>query len=254
MGKITDHRLRVLVVGADGDTAAAVRQALQAAGDLVWCGWAVDMAAVRRMSLAADADLVVTEVTVPGPGGADVVPTLAALLPHTPVVVWTQTHATGPLLDALRAGVHGYVLADDGLPALVDALRNAASGRLCFGARALEMVAEALGRPASRLTPVQRPARVIVESASLQTAAILTDPETPLDAGDVVEELTRREQQVMSGLGLGLDNRAIGNQLGISVATVTGYVRRVRTKLGARSRGELIAMSARLREDSAAAS
>ena len=95
---------------------------------------------------------------------------------------------------------------------------------------------------------------MIVESASLHAAASLTDSDTPLDAADVVEELTRRELQVLSKLGLGLDNRAIGSQLGLSVGTVTGYVRRIREKLGARTRGELITMSARLGESSAAAS
>lgn len=256
MSRISDDRRRVLVVSADGDTAAGVREALQAAGDFVWCGWATDMAGVRRLPPELDADVVVTDVAVPGPGGNGVVAALATALPRTPVVVWTHTSDPGPLLAALRSGVYGYVLADDGLAGLVDVLRAAAGGRLAFGDRALALVCEALGRPAPapNVVPTPRATRVTVESASLHATAALTGPDTPLDAGDVVEELTRRELQVMSKLGLGLDNRAIGSQLGISVGTVTGYVRRIRDKLGARSRGELIAMSARLGEGSAAAS
>lgn len=254
MTRITDERRRVLVVSADGDTAAGVRQALQACGDFVWCGWATDMSSVRRLIHEVEPDLVVTDVVVPGPGGTAVVSTLASSLPGTPLVVWTHTNSPEPLLAALRAGVHGYALADDGLASLVDVLDTAAAGRLGFSALALDLMAESLGRPHSTNAPAPHTARVIVESASLHATAALTDADTPLDAGDVVEELTRRELQVMSGLGLGLDNRTIGTQLGISVATVTGYVKRIREKLGVRSRGELIAMSARLGEDSAAAS
>lgn len=256
MSRISDDRRRVLVVSADGDTAAAVREAMQVAGDFVWCGWARDMDDVRRLPFELDADVVVTDVVLPGPGGDGVVAALAAALPGTPVVVWTHTQAPRPLVSALRSGVFGYVLADDGLDTLVDVLRSVVAGRLAFGDRALELVCEALGRPApaAAVAPVPRTVRVTVESASLNATAALTDPDTPLDAADVVEELTRREQQVMSKLGLGLDNRAIGRQLGISVGTVTGYVKRVREKLGVRSRGELVAMSARLGEDTAAAS
>lgn len=256
MSRITDDRSRVLVVCADGDTAAAVRGALQAAGDFVWCGWATDMASVRRLPPDLGADVVVTDVAVPGPGGGAVVSTLAAAFPRTPLVVWTLTLSPRPLLAALREGVFGYVNVDDGLDALVDALRAALAGRIALGDRALESACEALGRPASTAVPPlnRRTTRVIVESASLHAAASLTDSDTPLDAADVVEELTRRELQVLSKLGLGLDNRAIGSQLGLSVGTVTGYVRRIREKLGARTRGELITMSARLGESSAAAS
>ncbi|MFN8105467.1 MAG: response regulator transcription factor [Acidimicrobiia bacterium] len=254
MTKITDARRRVLVVSADADTAAGVREALQASGEFVWCGWATDMTAVRRLARESEPDLVVTDVVVPGPGGSAVVSTLAASLPGTPLVVWTHTHAPDPLRVALCAGVHGYVVVDDGLAALADALAAAATGRLGFGDLALELMAECLGRPPSVTAPAPHTARVIVETASLHATAALTDSDTPLDAGDVVEELTHRELQVMSGLGRGLDNRTIGSQLGISVATVTGYVKRIREKLGVRSRGELIAMSARLGEDSAAAS
>lgn len=254
MSRITDNRRRVLVVTADGDTAASLRQALQAAGDLVWCGWATDIASARHLPAALEPDLIVTDVAVPGRDGRDVVAALAAASPHTPLVVWTHTRARDVLLASLRCGIHGYVLADDGLTALVDALRAASRGRMSCSAGAIEMMAAALGRPDAPATPLGRPTRTIVESASLQAAATLTDADTPLHADDVVAELTTRELEVMERLGRGLDNGTIGCQLGISVTTVTAHVRRVRAKLGARSRGELIAMSARLGEGSAAAS
>lgn len=254
MSRITDDRRRVLVVTADGDTAAALRQALQAAGDLVWCGWATDVEAARHLPATLDPDLIVSDVAVPGRGGREVITAVATAAPDTPIVVWTHTRSREALVSSLRCGVHGYVLADDGLPALIDALRAAASGRMSCGAGAIEAMAAALGRPDGPTTPVVRPTRTIVESASLQAAATLTDADTPLHADDVVAELTTRELEVMERLGRGLDSGTIGCQLGISATTVTAYTRRIRGKLGARSRGELIAMSARLGEGSAAAS
>lgn len=254
MSRITDDRHRVLVVTADGDTAASLRQALQAAGDLAWCGWATDIASARLLPPALDPDLIVTDVAVPGPGGRAVVTAVTQAAPGTPVVVWTHTWSPEALTSSLACGIHGYVLADDGLTSLVDALRSAARGRMSCSAGAIEIMAAALGRPETPTVPTTRTARTIVESASLQAAAILTDADTPLHAEDVVEELTARELQVMQRLGRGLDNSTIGRELGINATTVTAYVRRIRSKLGARTRGELISMSARLGEGSAAAS
>lgn len=54
-------------------------------------------------------------------------------------------------------------------------------------------------------------------------------------------QLTRKEQQVLHQLTKGFSNRTIGSQLGIAEGTVKMHVSRIFSKLGVKSRTELIA-------------
>jgi len=246
MSRIRDDRTRVLVVTADEEAASIIRQTMQRDQEFVWCGWATDMTTASRLPKELVPDVVVSDVFLPGLGGAGVVEQLVSNTPRIPVVVLTHRDDVAALLAAVKAGAYGYVIYGDGLAHLDQALRRAMSGKLYFSDSALELMTAELGRAAPAELPAATEARTIVASASLHAAATLTDSDTPLHADDVVEELTPRELQVMGKLALGLDNRTIGRHLGISDGTVSTYVKRIREKLGARSRGELMAMSARL--------
>ena len=68
-----------------------------------------------------------------------------------------------------------------------------------------------------------------------EAAAIGTRP--------VASTLSAREREVMALVVDGLDNRSIGQQLGISPRTVEVHKARVMTKLGARNLAELIRIS-----------
>jgi PAS domain S-box-containing protein len=65
---------------------------------------------------------------------------------------------------------------------------------------------------------------------------------------DSSEELTPREQEVVSLIALGDDTAAIAQRLVISPATVRTHVRNAMTKLGAKTRAQLVA-NGLLRED-----
>ncbi len=65
------------------------------------------------------------------------------------------------------------------------------------------------------------------------------------EAGPPPVALTVREQEVVDLVVRGLDNRRIGQQLFIAESTVKFHLRRIRAKLGARSRTELVAIAVR---------
>ena len=58
--------------------------------------------------------------------------------------------------------------------------------------------------------------------------------------------LTRREMDVLKGLGRGLAPAAIAGELGISVETCRAYVKGLRTKLGARTQLEAVVIASRI--------
>lgn len=65
------------------------------------------------------------------------------------------------------------------------------------------------------------------------------------EAGPAPIALSAREQEVVDLVVCGLDNRRIGQQLFIAESTVKFHLRRIRAKLGARSRTELVAIVVR---------
>ncbi|MEQ1822235.1 MAG: LuxR C-terminal-related transcriptional regulator [Fimbriimonadaceae bacterium] len=61
----------------------------------------------------------------------------------------------------------------------------------------------------------------------------------------MVEELSAREKEVLDLAAQGLTDKAIANEIGISPTTVVTYWARIRSKMGAVSRAELVANSVR---------
>jgi DNA-binding NarL/FixJ family response regulator len=84
-------------------------------------------------------------------------------------------------------------------------------------------------------------ARVVIENdVSLAKKAGLT---TAQPAATARRGLTRREKEVLALMKRGLSNRAISQALWISESTAKVHVRRVLSKLGAKSRAEAAALA-----------
>jgi DNA-binding NarL/FixJ family response regulator len=113
-------------------------------------------------------------------------------------------------LQALREGVVGYTLKDATAVEIVAAIRSVARG-------------EAVCPPSLMLTLFQTAAR----SARQMTANRMTSAESAL---------SRREQQLVHHLALGMTNKEIACKLNISDQTVKNHVHRILRKLGAKDR------------------
>jgi two-component system nitrate/nitrite response regulator NarL len=158
---------------------------------------------------AATDDPVVDAVVweVGGPDGLDRLRSLAERLPMVAVV-----GREGQAREALAAGARAVLLRDHLGERLLPAVQAAVAGLL--------VVEEALGE------------------------TVLRPPPVPADA--LAESLTPREQEVLHLVALGLTNRGIGERLGISEHTAKFHVNAILGKLGAQTRGEAIALAARL--------
>ncbi len=75
--------------------------------------------------------------------------------------------------------------------------------------------------------------------------AVAPLPASPAVLDEPVETLTDRERQVLSLVALGLPNKAIAVELGISEHTVKFHVAAILTKLDAASRTEAVTLAAR---------
>jgi two-component system nitrate/nitrite response regulator NarL len=65
--------------------------------------------------------------------------------------------------------------------------------------------------------------------------------------GGAAARLTRREAEVLQMLACGLDNRTIGETLGVSPTTVRNHIEHLLAKLGVHSKLEAVVYAARHR-------
>jgi DNA-binding NarL/FixJ family response regulator len=201
--------IRVLLV----DDHTLVRESLvgilQSDGDVQVVAQAADGAEAIEKALATRPDVVVTDVSMPRLGGAEVVRRLRQVLPEARVLVLTMHQEDQYVLQAVRAGAAGYLVKDSPATELLAAVRNLHAGRGHFGPQAARALAEQL----------QHPERA------------LEDP---------YERLTPREREVFQLIAEGLTTKEIARQLTISAKTAENHRARVLGKIGVRNTAELV--------------
>ena len=154
-------------------------------------------------------DVVLMDIHMAGMNGIECVQRLKALLPDLQILMLTVYEDTDQIFQALAAGASGYLLKRLTPTRLLDAIEEVHAG----------------GSPMSSSI-----ARKVV--ASFQKAGSATDQDALLSP---------REQMVLGCLSKGLAYKQIADQMGISVATIRTYLRRIYEKLHVRSRSEAVA-------------
>ena len=211
--------LRVLVCAAQPAVRAGLRDLLTRAGFDVTGELSLD--ALGGSSATApleSADVLVADIGDPGPD-ADLLARLRSELADFPVVLLVD----GP--EAARVDDVSDVGGDDMAPRGW-LLREAAEDELAAAVRAVA-------------------AGMVVLDPSIARRALAPGLRVTSDALAPELRLTAREGEVMRLLALGLPNKAIALELGISEHTVKFHVGAMLSKLGARSRTEAVTIAAR---------
>jgi len=167
---------------------------------------------------AADPQLVLMDVELPGRGGIEVTRDLHARRPDIRVVMLTG-HADGELLfGAMQAGAVGYLLKHTPAAELVATLRRVAAGDHVL----TPDLASRFLREFQERGAVRRP--------------------------DKLERLSAREEEVLKLLATGETNRQIAKRLFVSEETIKSHVASILRKLDVtdRTRAAVIAVKAGL--------
>ena len=162
-------------------------------------------------------DLVMLDILMPGMSGLEAVGAILKASPKSRVVLLTSSESAEDLLSAVRVGASGYLTKDTPLPRLVAAMHDVLGG----GAA----VSPAMG------------GKLFAALRDLLKHHGTTLYRTP--------ELTGREIEVLSLVGLGMTSREIAEKLYISENTVRNHVRNVLDKLGMKSRFEAVTWAQR---------
>lgn len=165
---------------------------------------------------AADPDVVVMDVSLPGVDGIAAAREVKRRAPQRRVVMLSMHADAGYAAHALLAGASGFVCKNDPLEELFKAVRAAAAG-------------------ASHVSAAF-PRALVDENLRAFAAG---------EANDPWSLLSRREREVFGLLVRGFGNPGIAQELCISIATVETHRRRILRKLQVHSIAELIRCAAR---------
>lgn len=206
--------IRILIADDHAVLRAGLRMLLDAQSEFEVVGEAGDGSEVSRKALELRPDVVLLDLSMPGPPSGEVIRQVRRACPKTRVLILTMHDDSAYLASALSAGAAGYLVKKVADAELVSAIRAVHAGRTFVDltrafATPPHPVAERVG--AQRLPP---------------------------------KELSRREGEVLRLLAQGHSNRQIADQIRVSVKTVETYRTRLREKLGLKGRAELYRFAA----------
>ena len=199
--------IRVLVADDHTIVREGLKQILAKSGDLVVAGEAANGNDVLRMVREQEWDVLVTDMSMPGRNGLELIKLVKAARPKLPVLVLSMYGEEQFAVRAIRAGASGYLNKESASDQLVAAIRKIASaGMYVSGA-----VAEALlrnVRDGERKSPH--------------------------------EQLSDRELQVLQLIAAGRSVTQIAETLNLSPKTVSTHKARILEKMHMTNQAELI--------------
>jgi DNA-binding NarL/FixJ family response regulator len=157
-------------------------------------------------------DVVLMDVRMPDLDGIEATAELARAAPDTKVLILTTFEQDDYVFGALRAGASGFLLKRTRPEELIAAVHTIARGD-------------------SLLSPSVT--RLVVDRMAQQ-------PLPELAAVPKLDELTRREREVLELVARGLSNREIATELFVEESTVRTHVKRIQMKLDLRDRVQIV--------------
>lgn len=213
--------IRLLLVDDHPLVRSGLRSLLENEPDLEVVGEASDGAEAVDLARQLRPDVVLMDLRMPGMDGIEAARRIADAdgTDDIRVLIVTMFDLDEDIIEAVRAGVRGYLLKGGSADRLIDAVRAVAAG----GAVLAPSVTRQLLDHAARALPPVMPTRA----------------EASLDS------LSEREEEVLRLLAKGLSNAEIAEQLILGEATVKSHVSSLLGKLGLRDRLQAVVFAYR---------
>jgi DNA-binding NarL/FixJ family response regulator len=187
---------------------AGLRMLLEVQRDMAVAGEAGDGVEVLQKARELQPDIVLMDLTMPGPHSGEVIRQVLRASPKTRVLVLTMHDDPAYLASALTAGAAGYVVKKVADSELLSAIRAVHAGRTFVD---------------------------LTQSLDTPSRAVSVGPRA---TSERPKDLSRREREVLRLLAQGHSNQQIADRIRLSVKTVETYRTRLREKLGLKGRAE----------------
>lgn len=199
--------IRVLVADDHAILREGLKQILAKSGDLVVAGEAADGNVLLTMVREQKWDVLVTDMSMPGRNGIELIRMVKEARPDLPVLVLSMYGEDQFAVRAIRAGASGYLTKESASEHLVSAIRKIAAGGV-------------------HVSP--EVAQVLFQSVRGDKAAL---PHMLL---------SDREMQVLGMIAGGQSISDIARQLSLSPKTISTHKTRILEKMGMHNQAELI--------------
>lgn len=157
-------------------------------------------------------DVILIDIRMPGMDGLEALRLIKEQSPGVKVIVVSIIEDEAYILESIRSGADGYLFkgscADEFLNC-IDALK---SGNLAL-------------------------------SPCIATRVINKLVENPKPPEDPINDLTKRQVEILNFMAMGLSNREIGNRLMVSENTVKYHLKKILQKTNAQNRTEAVALA-----------
>src|SRR6202008_886217 len=197
-GPVTET-IRVMIVDDHASFAESLQEVLRRYTDLEVVATAGTVADAVKLATETRPRVILMDQRLPDGSGTTAATKVLASGIDASIVMLTGGGGEDEMLDAVQAGVSGYLLKTGRIVEIVEAVRRAAAGELLI--------------PASVLSDLLRRAR----ERTRKTA----------ERAHVSESLTPRERDVLRRMATPEDAGAIAEALGISRHTVRGYMQTI---------------------------
>jgi DNA-binding NarL/FixJ family response regulator len=212
-GSSGDRRaIRILIVHENRFFREGLALALIKHGGFEVAGHTLDLPRGIELPKEAHPDVILLQAVGTKDSPRNFIKKLTGSFPQARVVVFGVPDSDRDIINCIEAGAIGYVLRDASLSELVEVIRAAAGGEVIASPR-------------------------ITASLCRRLAKVMRFRGRPLIAGS--QPLTPREQEIVSLIAAGLQNKEIAVRLGIEVQTVKNHVHNILEKLGMGSRYEV---------------
>jgi DNA-binding NarL/FixJ family response regulator len=166
-------------------------------------GGANDVAEALPLLRALRPRVVLLDINMPKTSGIDAITLIKAESPESRIVMLSMHDSREYISSSIMRGAAGYVLKEVPTSEVVEAIVTVAGGQTYFSSGVRDLLLNA----------------------------------GPLPTG---ERLTRREHEVARLVAAGKSNREIGDELGISEATVETHRKHLKRKLGVSTTADLV--------------
>lgn len=186
--------------------------------DLLCCGTANSAEEALDVILSTQPDLVITDITLPGRSGLELLKDIRAAGLPTQILVFSMHDELFYAERALKAGARGYLMKEAGSEKMLEAIRRVLSGEIAVSPSIAAKILDIFSGQGNRRS------------------------------SSPIEKLTDREFEVYQLIGDGKSTKEIGEQLHLSGKTVAVHRGHIKEKMGLNTATELMRHAVRWRE------
>jgi DNA-binding NarL/FixJ family response regulator len=200
-------KARVLIVDDQEFMRAGLRTVLARRGEVEVVGEAGDGEEGVRLCRELAPDLVLMDIEMPGLDGIGATRRIKAEMPSTIILVLTAHTGSEFLLEAVAAGAAGYLLKENAMLGVEDAVAAVLAGE-----------------------------SILDSGLSMQLLRRMSEDRSSPPEAEALTSLTDRELEILGLISRGQSNADIASTLYLSVGTVKTHVHRIISKLGVSDR------------------